>query len=109
MTGITTNTGPVMLTFASDIATDRQLVDDYLDRVLQPSAGAVSSGPVLEAVRYAVLGSGQRLRPLLALRTARMLNAECAGTLRAAAAVELLHCASLVVDDLPCMDNSPLR
>jgi farnesyl diphosphate synthase len=64
---------------------------------------------VMDAMRYAVLSGGQRLRPLLALRVARMLDGECVGTLRAAAAVELLHCASLIVDDLPCMDNSPLR
>lgn len=97
-----------MLTYVSDLATDRRLVDDYLDRMLRNPA-VMAAGPVQEAVRYAVLGAGQRLRPLLALRTARMLGAECAGTLRAAAAVELIHSASLVVDDLPSMDNSPMR
>lgn len=89
-----------------DIETDRKLIDSYLDRLLTSDT---TVGPALEAMRYAVLGGGQRLRPLLSLRVARMLDAECAGTLRAAAAVELLHCASLIVDDLPSMDNSSQR
>lgn len=89
----------------SDIEADRVLIDSYLDRLL----AAQGSGPVVDAMRYAVLSGGQRLRPLLSLRVARMLGSECVGTLRAAAAVELVHCASLIVDDLPCMDNSPLR
>ncbi len=89
----------------SDIQADRVLIESYLDRLLSRQG----SGPVMDAMRYAVLSGGQRLRPLLTLRVARMLNGECVGTLRAAAAVELLHCASLIVDDLPCMDNSPLR
>jgi geranylgeranyl pyrophosphate synthase len=93
---------------ASELRTDRRLVNDYLDAVLAPRGGACGD-PVLETIRYAVLGGGQRLRPLLALRTARMLGSQGEGTLRAAAAVELVHCASLVIDDLPCMDNSTLR
>lgn len=93
--------------FLSELEVDRKLTDNYLDRMLGGSDGP--AGPVQEAMRYAVLGSGQRLRPLLALRTARILGCECAGTLRAAAAVELLHCASLIADDLPCMDDSPMR
>ncbi len=60
-------------------------------------------------MRYAVLGPAQRIRPILALRVARVLSAPVDLTLPAALALELLHCASLVVDDLPCMDDSPLR
>lgn len=93
--------------FLSELRLDRKLTDDYLDRLL--ANPAEQSGPVQEAMRYAVLGAGQRLRPLLAYRTARILDLECAATLRAAAAVELVHCASLIVDDLPCMDDSPMR
>ena len=86
------------------LVSDRLAVDRYLDSML-----ASQGGPVCEAMRYAVLGSGQRLRPILALRTAVMLRADAAVAMRAAAAVELLHCASLIVDDLPCMDNEQLR
>jgi geranylgeranyl pyrophosphate synthase len=90
---------------ASDLSTDRVVIDSYLERLVR----AQGNGPVVEAMRYAVLGGGQRLRPLLTLRVARMLDSEREGTLGAAAAVELVHCASLIVDDLPSMDNSPLR
>jgi geranylgeranyl pyrophosphate synthase len=60
-------------------------------------------------MQYAVLGQGQRFRPVLALRIARLCGQENALTLRAASAVELIHCASLIVDDLPCMDNEATR
>lgn len=77
----------------------------HLDALL---AGGKAT-PFREAMRYAVLGQGQRFRPILALRIARLCGQENAHTLRAAAAVELLHCASLIVDDLPCMDNAAER
>ena len=93
--------------FLSELRVDRKLTDDYLDRLL--AGQGENGGPVQEAMRYAVLGAEQRLRPLLAYRTARILDQEGEATLRAAAAVELVHCASLIVDDLPCMDDSPTR
>lgn len=60
-------------------------------------------------MRYAVLGEGQRIRPILAIRVARAVGAEHRLTITAAAAVELVHAASLVVDDLPCMDDAEVR
>lgn len=90
------------------LALDRHLVDGHLAALLPPLPR--SPAPHLrEAMRYAVFSPGRRIRPILALRVAQMLGAPTALTLRAAAAVELLHCASLIVDDLPCMDNDPLR
>lgn len=94
----------VALAKENALVSDRLAVDRCLDSMLAPQGG-----PVCEAMRYAVLGAGQRLRPILALRTAALLRADAAITMRAAAAVELLHCASLIVDDLPCMDNEQLR
>jgi len=66
-------------------------------------------GPVLEAMRHATLGGGQRVRPLFALRIARVLGAAGELVLPAAVSVELPHAASLVVDDRPCMDDSEHR
>jgi geranylgeranyl pyrophosphate synthase len=86
---------------------DKRLVEAHLHSLLEGTMP--HRGPVLEAMRYSVLGCGQRLRPLLALRIARMMHAPMAGTLEAAASVELFHCASLIIDDLPCMDDSPTR
>ncbi len=62
-----------------------------------------------EAMRYAVLDGGKRLRPLLVLAAARAVHGAREAALRAACAVELIHAYSLVHDDLPCMDNDVLR
>jgi farnesyl diphosphate synthase len=66
-------------------------------------------GRLIEAMRYAALGGGKRLRPFLLKESARILGAEGPHILRAAASVELIHCYSLVHDDLPAMDNDNLR
>jgi len=60
-------------------------------------------------MRYASLGGGKRFRPFLTIETARLLGAEGEGVLRAAAAVEMIHCYSLAHDDLPALDNADLR
>lgn len=64
---------------------------------------------LLEAMRYASLGGGKRLRPFLLAETARLFGVEGAGVMRAAAALEMVHCYSLVHDDLPAMDDDDLR
>jgi farnesyl diphosphate synthase len=70
------------------------------------SAGLVSLG---QAMRYAVLDGGKRLRPLLVLAACEAVNGNPQAALRAACAVELIHAYSLVHDDMPCMDNDVLR
>jgi len=62
-----------------------------------------------EAMRYAVLDGGKRLRPLLVLGAAEAVRANMDAALRAACAVELIHAYSLVHDDMPCMDNDVMR
>lgn len=62
-----------------------------------------------EAMRYGSLGGGKRLRPFLVMEGARMFNVNPACALRTAAAVEFIHCYSLIHDDLPAMDDSDLR
>jgi farnesyl diphosphate synthase len=63
----------------------------------------------IHAMRYASLGGGKRLRPFLLIETARLFGAEGKGVMRAAAALEMIHCYSLVHDDLPALDNDDLR
>jgi farnesyl diphosphate synthase len=63
----------------------------------------------MAAMRHAALEGGKRLRPFLVIETARLLGYEGDGAVRAGAAVELLHCYSLVHDDLPSMDDDDLR
>ena len=64
---------------------------------------------LLQAMRYAVLDGGKRLRPLLVLAACEALGGNEAAALRAACAVELIHAYSLVHDDMPCMDDDVLR
>ncbi len=63
----------------------------------------------LDAMRYASLGGGKRLRPFLVVETARLFGVEGEAVVRVAAAVEMIHCYSLVHDDLPALDNDDLR
>jgi farnesyl diphosphate synthase len=86
----------------------------HLDRVEQAlSAGVAAESPAAlgQAMRYAVLDGGKRLRPLLVLATAEAVGSEAssAAALNAACAIELVHAYSLVHDDMPCMDNDVLR
>ena len=62
-----------------------------------------------EAMRYAVLYGGKRLRPLLVLAAAEAVQGHAEAAVRAACAAELIHAYSLVHDDMPCMDNDVLR
>ena len=62
-----------------------------------------------DAMRYSLLAGGKRIRPVLALATARALGADPAAVLPTAAAIELVHTYSLIHDDLPAMDDDDLR
>ena len=64
---------------------------------------------LIEAMRYAAIGGGKRVRPLLLTATAAMHGVERACAVRAAAAIEAIHVYSLIHDDLPCMDDDALR
>ncbi len=81
------------------------LVDSLLDRLLPH----LSNNRLREAMRYSVLGQGKRLRPFLVLELARLFGVEESQALRVGAALEALHCYSLVHDDLPAMDNDDMR
>ena len=82
-------------------------IEAALDRALAQSAG----GPfqLVEAMRYAVLGGGKRMRPLLAYAAGELVDADPGVVDGPAAAVEMIHAYSLAHDDLPCMDNDVLR
>jgi farnesyl diphosphate synthase len=83
-----------------------------LERLLgsEPAAGEIARpGRLLEAMRYACLGGGKRLRPFLVVETAALFDVERRHALMAGAALECVHCYSLVHDDLPAMDDDALR
>ncbi len=64
---------------------------------------------LFEAMRYAAIGGGKRLRPLLVAATAELFNVDRQAAVRVGAAVEAIHVYSLIHDDLPCMDDDDLR
>ncbi len=85
----------------------RALVEGALER-LRFSASPPTAG-LEEAMRYSLLAGGKRVRPVLALATARALGAEPERFLPLACAIELIHTYSLIHDDLPAMDDDDLR
>jgi farnesyl diphosphate synthase len=82
---------------------------DRVERALSDWVAADAPAGLGEAMRYAVLDGGKRLRPLLVLAAAEAVGGNLQAALRAACAVELIHAYSLVHDDMPCMDNDVLR
>ncbi|MBS0487235.1 MAG: (2E,6E)-farnesyl diphosphate synthase [Proteobacteria bacterium] len=81
--------------------------DEALARALPPDAQ--EPVPLHQAMRYAVLGGGKRLRPVLVYATGQALGAQMDALDASAAAVEIIHAYSLVHDDLPAMDNDEMR
>ena len=73
-----------------------------------PTTGGLQT-VVAEAMAYACADGGKRIRPVLTLEFCRLCGGNPEAAMPAAAAIEMIHSYSLVHDDLPCMDNSPLR
>ena len=68
-----------------------------------------SEARLIEAIRYAALDGGKRLRPFFTLEAGRIFDADESSLMRAAMAIECVHTYSLIHDDLPCMDDDDLR
>jgi len=92
---------------AAAMAEAAQAVEASLRDLLPGSEGHTAR--LDDALLYACLGGGKRLRPLLVLAGADLFGVQRAQSLRVAAAIEMLHCYSLAHDDLPCMDDDDLR
>lgn len=82
-------------------------IDESFDRLL-PVPGD-SRARLVEAMRYAAIGGGKRVRPLMLTATAAMYGVDRENAVRAATAIEAIHVYSLIHDDLPCMDDDDLR
>jgi geranylgeranyl pyrophosphate synthase len=97
-----------MLFEASELRRDRVLIEDELHRIIAQEESSI--GPlVFQCMNYAVFPGGKRVRPLLGMRIASAFEVDQAACLTPVAVVELIHSASLVLDDLPCMDNAASR
>lgn len=89
------------------ISATGKLIDERFDLLLPLPDDARRR--LFEATRYAVMGGGKRLRPLLVLSACDLFHVDRERALRVALAIEAVHCYSLVHDDLPCMDDDDLR
>jgi farnesyl diphosphate synthase len=88
----------------------KQAVDAEIASLLDSkNAEAAHSSPLADAMHYAALGGGKRFRPFLVIETAALFAVPRANALATAAAVECIHCYSLVHDDLPAMDDDDMR
>ena len=98
--------------FATRLKTAQDATEAVLEKLLadEPLAGEIARPPrLLAAMRYAALGGGKRLRPFIVVESARLFGRLTNDALGAAAALECVHCYSLVHDDLPAMDDDDLR
>ncbi len=93
--------------FANRTAEIRACVDAALDRYTAFPSGCPET--LTEAIRYSLLASGKRLRPILVVMAAEACGGRSQAALPAACAVEMVHTYSLIHDDLPAMDNDDLR
>ncbi|MCF3629482.1 polyprenyl synthetase family protein [Thalassospiraceae bacterium LMO-SO8] len=93
--------------FQAALGDNAKQVTDMLD-TLMPLTDTPEAR-VVEAMRYASLAGGKRVRPFLVTQSAALFGVDTTSALRAAAAVEMVHCYSLVHDDLPAMDDDDLR
>ena len=96
------------MSFEARLTASQQLIEAHLERLIAEQGPGVPER-LLKAMRHGVLGGGKRFRPYLVLETAALLGKPATAALDAAAAVELIHCYSLIHDDLPAMDNDDLR
>ncbi|MGE0610850.1 MAG: polyprenyl synthetase family protein [Hyphomicrobiales bacterium] len=98
------------MSFDVKISIIAAIVEQRLRDHLSGTRGQSSPpGRLAEAMRYATLGGGKRLRPLLLIESAGLFGVKTENALDAAAALECVHCYSLVHDDLPAMDDDDLR
>lgn len=95
------------LTFSEDLRRIADSVNACLDDLLPLPDGPEQR--VVEAMRYSALDGGKRLRPYLSIASADLFDVPRVQALRTGAAVEMVHCYSLIHDDLPAMDNGDLR
>lgn len=108
-----------LATFQRQLAEKAEKTELALDRILIGEAAAASFADgkftaddydrLITAMRYCVLGGGKRIRPFLVMATAELFGGSAADAETAGCAIELIHCYSLVHDDLPSMDDDDLR
>jgi farnesyl diphosphate synthase len=97
------------MAFSQRLLQSAHLVEARLNAILDNAAAQGAPERLIAAMRHAALGPGKRLRPFLVIECASLFGVEVTQSAETAAAVECVHCYSLVHDDLPAMDNDDLR
>jgi geranylgeranyl pyrophosphate synthase len=102
---------PVPLEAQSDIAATLKTLAETADNYMRAALEDMADSPhkLTEAIGYSLLGPGKRVRPALAILCCQALGGSAIEALPAGAAIEMIHCFSLIHDDLPAMDNDDLR
>lgn len=95
------------MNFKNELNKRAKLVNGALNRLVPEST--IYPGIIHEAMRYSLFAGGKRLRPVLTLAAAEVLEGNCQDILPAACSLELIHTYSLIHDDLPAIDNDDLR
>ena len=98
--------------FTTRLESARKDVEACLDQLLGPEpldGETARPETLMAAIRHGVLNGGKRFRPFLVIETTRLLGGPAGAALRVAAALECIHCYSLIHDDLPAMDDDDLR
>ncbi|MEE9380633.1 MAG: farnesyl diphosphate synthase [Hyphomonadaceae bacterium] len=95
------------MAFGTRLAEVADKVTVVLDQLIPPAAGPEAD--LMRAMRHSALADGKRMRPFFVLETGALFEAPEISLIRAAAALECVHCYSLVHDDLPCMDDDDFR
>jgi farnesyl diphosphate synthase len=97
------------MAFSQRLVHSAQLVEAHLAARIDNLAAEGAPERLIDAMRHGTLGGGKRFRPFLVLESAALFGVTAATALETAAAVECVHCYSLIHDDLPAMDNDDLR
>jgi len=104
---LTTAPTPITDVLKFALAARAEQVEAMLDALMPPTSGMEKR--LIDAMRYASLGGGKRLRGFLVIEVAQLFGVAPTCAARVAASVEMLHAYSLIHDDLPAMDDDPLR
>lgn len=95
------------MTFKEEFTSKIDIIDEYLHKYLTGRSDTPKE--ISEAMRYSIFAGGKRIRPVIMLSVCEMLGGEKEDVIPYACALEMIHTYSLIHDDLPAMDNSPLR
>jgi len=87
----------------------QKMVNDYIKIYFDDLSNIVQEKNLIQSMAYSMMSGGKRIRPVLSLATAKMLNGSADEVMPIAAAIEMIHTYSLIHDDLPAMDNDDFR